>query len=81
MAFTTLAVLDGKVVGRGVQGPTEETLYRAVLDGLKGVGLEMKESVRRGFGMEATLSAGLCSTGLTTRHGINGGRKLRTIRL
>ena len=67
VAFATLAVLDGKVVGRGVQGPTEETLYRAVLDGLKGVGLEMKESVRRGSGMEARLGDGLRSTGFNTR--------------
>ncbi|KAG8215828.1 Saccharopine dehydrogenase-domain-containing protein [Butyriboletus roseoflavus] len=63
VAFATLAVLDGKVVGRGVQGPTEETLYGAVLDGLKGVGLEMKESVRRGSGMDAKLSNGLRSMG------------------
>lgn len=63
VAFATLAVLDGKVVGRGVQGPTEETLYRTVLDGLQGVGLEMKEGVRRGSGMEARLSDGLRSTG------------------
>lgn len=64
IAFATLAVLDGKVVGRGAQGPTEETLYRAVLDGLKGVGLEMKEGVRRGPSMEARLSEGIRSTGL-----------------
>ncbi|KAF8556698.1 hypothetical protein OG21DRAFT_1482902 [Imleria badia] len=64
VAFATLAVLDGKVVGRGVQGPTEETLYRAVLDGLQGVGLEMKEGVRRGSGMEARLGDGLRSTGV-----------------
>ena len=64
VAFATLAVLDGKVIGRGVQGPTEETLYRAVLDGLEGVGLEMKEGVRRGSGMEARLADGLQSTGL-----------------
>lgn len=65
VAFATLAILDGKVVGRGVQGPTEETLYRAVLDGLKEVGLEMKEGVRKGSGMEARLGDGLRSTGLT----------------
>lgn len=65
VAFATLAVLDGYVVGRGVQGPTEERLYRAVLDGLKGVGLEMKEGVRKGSGMETRLSDGLRSTGLT----------------
>lgn len=64
VAFATLAVLDGKVMGRGVRGPTEETLYRAVLDGLKGVGIEMKEGVRRGSGMEARLGDGLRSTGL-----------------
>ena len=64
VAFATLVVLDGKVAGRGVQGPTEEALYRAVLDGLQGVGLEMKESVRRGSGMEARLSDGLRSTSL-----------------
>ncbi|KAG9312632.1 Saccharopine dehydrogenase-domain-containing protein [Chiua virens] len=64
VAFATLAVLDGKMVGRGVQGPMEETLYRAVLDGLEGVGLQMKESMRKGSGMEAGLSAGLRSTGL-----------------
>ncbi|KAH0835691.1 Saccharopine dehydrogenase-domain-containing protein [Lanmaoa asiatica] len=66
VAFATLAVLDGKVVGRGVRGPTEERLYRAVLDGLKGVGLEMEEGVRRGSGMEKRLSDGLRGTGLTT---------------
>ncbi|KAF8548364.1 hypothetical protein OG21DRAFT_1526534 [Imleria badia] len=44
VAFATLAFLDRRsgVVSGGVPGPTEET-YRIVLDGLKGVGLEMKE--------------------------------------
>jgi alpha-aminoadipic semialdehyde synthase len=61
-----LAVLDGKVEGRGVRGPTEERLYRAVLDGLEGAGLGMRESMRRGgVGMDVGLgdSEGLCSTG------------------
>lgn len=65
VAFATLAVLDGHVVGRGVQGPTEETLYRAILDGLQGTGLEMKEGLKRGSGMEERLSDGLRSKGLT----------------
>ena len=65
VAFATLAVLDGRVAGRGVQGPTEESLYRAVLDGLKGVGLEMKEGVRRGSGLEVRLGDGLHGTGFT----------------
>ncbi|KIJ67291.1 hypothetical protein HYDPIDRAFT_127170 [Hydnomerulius pinastri MD-312] len=64
VAFAALAVLDGKVIGRGVQGPTEEVLYQAVLDGLEEVGLQMKESVRQGSGMEARLSDGLQTTSM-----------------
>ncbi|KAF9236788.1 Saccharopine dehydrogenase-domain-containing protein [Melanogaster broomeanus] len=62
VAFATLAVLDGKVVGRGVQGPTEEALYQAVLDGLEEGGLAMKEGIRKGCGMEARLNDGLRTT-------------------
>jgi len=32
---------------RGVHGPTDRTLYDAVLDGLQEAGLEMKESVSK----------------------------------
>ncbi|KAH7886733.1 Saccharopine dehydrogenase-domain-containing protein [Phlebopus sp. FC_14] len=59
VAFAALAVLDGKVVKRGVQGPTEEALYRAILDGLESVGLKMKENVSKRPSMEANLSRGL----------------------
>ncbi|KIJ19435.1 hypothetical protein PAXINDRAFT_68974 [Paxillus involutus ATCC 200175] len=64
VAFAALAVLDGKVVGRGVQGPTEEILYQVVLDGLEEAGLAMKEGVRKGCGMEARLREGLRTTNL-----------------
>jgi alpha-aminoadipic semialdehyde synthase len=64
VAFAALAVLDGKVVGRGVQGPTEEVLYQVVLDGLEEAGLAMKEGVRKGCGMEARLREGLRTTNL-----------------
>ena len=67
LVLLMLAVLDGKVVSKCIQGPMEETLYHAVLDGLKGVGLEMKESVRRGSSMKVRLSNGLHSTGFNTR--------------
>ncbi|KAF9220571.1 hypothetical protein BS17DRAFT_786754 [Gyrodon lividus] len=64
VAFATLAILDGKIVGRGVQGPTEEVLYQVVLDGLEEVGLAMKEGVRKGCGMEARLRDGLRTTSI-----------------
>jgi alpha-aminoadipic semialdehyde synthase len=44
---------------RGVHGPTDRGLYGAVLDGLQGAGLEMKESVSKGPGMERVLVEGL----------------------
>ncbi|KAG2121616.1 Saccharopine dehydrogenase-domain-containing protein [Suillus clintonianus] len=59
VAFAALEVLDGCVQMRGVHGPTDKSLYGAVLDGLKGAGLEMKESVSKGPGMERVLAEGL----------------------
>ncbi|KAG1903451.1 Saccharopine dehydrogenase-domain-containing protein [Suillus fuscotomentosus] len=59
VAFAALEVLYGNVQVRGVHGPTDRGLYGAVLDGLQGAGLEMKESVRKGPGMERVLAEGL----------------------
>jgi alpha-aminoadipic semialdehyde synthase len=59
VAFAALEVLYGSVQIRGVHGPTERSLYGAVLDGLQGAGLEMKESVIKGSGMERVLAEGL----------------------
>jgi len=64
VAFAALKVLDGRVSARGVCGPAvEESLWKGVLDGLKEVGLGMKESVRRTAStsttVENTLAAGL----------------------
>jgi alpha-aminoadipic semialdehyde synthase len=59
VAFATLEILHGGIHVRGVHGPTDKTLYGAVLDGLQGAGLEMKESVRKGLGMEKMLAEGL----------------------
>lgn len=59
VAFAALEVLYGNVQVRGVHGPTDRGLYGAVLDGLQGAGLEMKESVRKGLGMERVLAEGL----------------------
>ena len=59
VAFATLEVLRGGIYARGVHGPTDKTLYDSVLSGLQVAGLEMKESVSRGQGMESVLAAGL----------------------
>jgi len=61
VAFATLQVLDGKVHIRGVQGPTDATVYIPVLEGLKEVGLGMKENFSMGKGMEDTLAESLSS--------------------
>lgn len=64
VAFAALEVLDGRVSARGVCGPAvEESLWKGVLDGLREVGLGMKETVRRktptSITVENTLAAGL----------------------
>lgn len=61
VAFAALEVLDGKVSIRGVQGPTDKSVYGPVLRGLEEVGLGMKESFRTGKGMEDVLVKGLLS--------------------
>jgi len=61
VAFAALQVLDGEVSVRGVHGPTDKAVYGSVLRGLEEVGLGMKENIRRGRGMEDTLTAGLIS--------------------
>jgi len=61
VAFAALRVLDGEVLVRGVHGPEDRTIYRSVLRGLEEVGLGMKETVRKGRGMEETLTSGLIS--------------------
>ncbi|KIM79378.1 hypothetical protein PILCRDRAFT_74408 [Piloderma croceum F 1598] len=61
VAFATLQVLDGKVPIRGVQGPTDATVYIPVLEGLQEVGLGMKENFSTGKGMEDTLAESLSS--------------------
>ena len=48
LAFAVRAVLDGAVEARGVCGPgAESSIWKRVLEGLGGVGLGMRESVRR----------------------------------
>lgn len=59
VAFAALRVLDGEVLVRGVHGPEDRTIYRSVLRGLEEVGFGMKETVRKGQGMEETLTSGL----------------------
>lgn len=61
VAFAALEILDGKVHVRGVQGPTDKSIYQSVLKGLDEVGLGMKERVRKGTSMEHTLAHGLAS--------------------
>ena len=61
VAFAALEILDGKVQVRGVQGPTDKSVYQSVLKGLEEVGLGMKERVRKGTGMEHILAKGLAS--------------------
>ncbi len=47
LAFAVRAVLEGAVVARGVCGPgVEKAVWGRVLDGLEGVGMGMRESVR-----------------------------------
>lgn len=62
VAFAALQVLDGGVSMRGVAGPTDESVYGAVLRGLEEVGLGMKESVTIGSGMEGVLRDGLLNS-------------------
>ncbi|KAG1727784.1 Saccharopine dehydrogenase-domain-containing protein [Suillus paluster] len=59
VAFAALEVLHGGIHVRGVHGPTDRTLYGAVLNGLQGAGLEIKESVSKGPAMERKLADGL----------------------
>ena len=61
VAFATLQILDGKVPIRGVQGPTDATVYIPVLERLQEVGLGMKDNFRTGKGMEDTLAESLSS--------------------
>ncbi|EMD35803.1 hypothetical protein CERSUDRAFT_52831 [Gelatoporia subvermispora B] len=58
VAFAALQVLDGKVKGRGVQGPTEREVYTHILGRLEEAGLGMKESVHKqtGSSVEVTLA-------------------------
>ncbi|KII95578.1 hypothetical protein PLICRDRAFT_34485 [Plicaturopsis crispa FD-325 SS-3] len=59
VAFAARAILEGRVVMRGVQGPSsEETVWRGVLTGLESVGLGMVEGVST-RGMEGVLAEGL----------------------
>ncbi|OBZ72980.1 Peroxisome biosynthesis protein PAS1 [Grifola frondosa] len=45
VAFAALQVLDGRVIARGVQGPTDKNVYEHILDSLETVGL-VERSVR-----------------------------------
>jgi alpha-aminoadipic semialdehyde synthase len=59
VALAALAVLDGEVHARGVQGPTMESVYGPVLRGLEASGLGMKEKVVLGGGSRRGLRDGL----------------------
>ncbi|KAF7986808.1 hypothetical protein HWV62_20442 [Athelia sp. TMB] len=61
VAFAAMEVLDGKVLLRGVQGPTDKSVFSPVLRGLEEVGLGMREGVVVGQGMEDVLAGGLQS--------------------
>ena len=58
VAFAALQILDGGVRARGVQGPTDKEVYVNVLQRLEEVGLQVKESTRKGSlrGVEASLA-------------------------
>jgi alpha-aminoadipic semialdehyde synthase len=58
VAVASLQILDGKVSVRGVQGPTDATVYAPVLEGLDELGLRMKETFKTGKGMEDILAEG-----------------------
>ena len=57
VAFAALQILDGGGRARGVQGPTDKEVYVNVLQRLEQVGLEVRESTRKGSlrGVEASL--------------------------
>jgi alpha-aminoadipic semialdehyde synthase len=60
VALAVIRVLDGAVNVRGVQGPTDESVYGGVLKGLEDVGLGMQEEVKIGkVGMGDILGDGL----------------------
>ncbi|KAJ7505433.1 Saccharopine dehydrogenase-domain-containing protein [Mycena galericulata] len=59
VAIAALNVLDGKVALRGVAGPTDRSIYRAVLGSLEEVGLGMKEVITTGKSIEASLVPGV----------------------
>ncbi|KAG6841649.1 hypothetical protein C0991_008634 [Blastosporella zonata] len=46
VALAALAVVDGKIKLRGVQGPMRQSIYRPVLAGLEELGLGMTEKTR-----------------------------------
>ncbi|KAF8493580.1 Saccharopine dehydrogenase-domain-containing protein [Gautieria morchelliformis] len=62
VALATLAILDGQVHARGVHGPTMESVYGPVLQGLEANGLGMKEKVTLGGGSRRGLRDELWST-------------------
>ncbi|KAI5891707.1 uncharacterized protein SCHCODRAFT_02629850 [Schizophyllum commune H4-8] len=47
VALAALGVLDGRIGVRGVQGATDGSVYRPVLEGLEERGIGMKETVER----------------------------------
>ncbi|KAF5378151.1 hypothetical protein D9615_007633 [Tricholomella constricta] len=63
VAIAALQVLDGTIALRGVQGPTDASIYKPVLHGLEELGLGMTESTRvvgsGGYTLEAKLIEGV----------------------
>ncbi|KAJ7319097.1 Saccharopine dehydrogenase-domain-containing protein [Mycena albidolilacea] len=59
VAIAALNVLDGKVGLRGVAGPTDASVYNAVLWGMEEAGLGMKERVHTGRSIEGSLVPGV----------------------
>lgn len=62
VALATMAILDGQVHARGVHGPTMESVYGPVLQGLAANGLGMKESITFDGGSRQILRDELRST-------------------
>ena len=67
LAIASLLVLDGKIGFRGVQRPSWPQIYQPILNGLRQVGLEMREDTRTLTKSERTVADTLVMTDDRTR--------------